>query len=356
MYEDDDEISGGADLDDLDDSPGYPSDDDEDLEYPESGPGPTADEYEDMEDPDAPAPIDDDDEDLELPEKTFQDGSKEVKREKTKPEDKPKKGNIHAENRVLKRENRNIDRENRELKRKLDLILEKLQEKDVSQDIEPEEEIPLEADDPIGHQAAVNRKILKKIEEREKLEQFKAQQQAFIDEIKESDRHIAEFADSSVGRDEYNKAIAYLAERDVEDIMNDDLDITEEDAVKLAAERAVERKIKWMRAGLNPGKQFYNRAVRAGYKRQSSSTPDQRRSVKQQDPKQEIKRANARDAASRTLSTATGVSARRKTTSDDISKMSDQDIEAFLDSKAKEMNGRKRGNVRISDIIEPTYR
>src|SRR5690606_1677634 len=122
----------------------------------------------------APAPVDDDDDDLEYPERTFEDGSKEEKKKPQSQEEKPKKGNIHAENRILKRENRNKDRENRELKRKIDLILERLQKQDEVPQEDPEDEIPAEADDPIGHQAAINRKILKKIEEREKLEQFKA--------------------------------------------------------------------------------------------------------------------------------------------------------------------------------------
>lgn len=320
----------------------------EDLSYPEPGAGPeqfdngySEDEYDETEEIE--------DEVLTQPEPEQGDAPRKAQApEKSTPEKKKPTGNPHAAARIAARENQILRQRTEQLLALLeDREAERLSASTPAEKPEPEEEvqIPTFDEDPLKHIAARLDKMEREKAKESKQSEEKSKQSEVKQYLNESNRLIKDFV-SKVGVENYNAATQFLAQAKVEEILEENPGFSQADAVKAATLWINNQRIHNVANGKNPGEFFYNKAKKFGF---------QAKAVASQTGKEKItsKSNPARDSASKTLSAASGIGAKKVVSVDDVLRYQGDHWDNFISEKAKSL-GKKSGDIVMSDILAPT--
>lgn len=272
--------------------------------------------------------------------------------EDTEPEDllpQAASNRLHAELRVTRRENREMREENRLLRERFDRFLSVLEQagENVGEDGQPvhEEAVPDENEDPLGFQIYTQKKILEKLHALENNEAQKGQVDEAAAVFQRADAQTAQFV-NTVGKEVYDGATQFLVKKLVYDRMAD-LGMSKADAINDAARWVLDRKLEWAQTGKNPGKMFFDKALREGYKaggKRSGGQPS--------DVKADIARKRERAAKSPSISAAGPGKSAKKLTIDNALRMSENDWDRAVEEIAKD-RGKKSRDLRMSDLIKP---
>lgn len=327
-YEDDEldlELDQNDELDSI-------SDDDEDLSFPEderrTGP------VEEDEDADPIIVEDDDDEEVEPQAPARKPAEK-------KHDEKPGKKKIGNPYAALRTAERNQARLEARLERLMAVLEEREQEPEKNE--EEEIEVPPYEQDPIGNVAANQKRVEKKIDSISERQRKKEEEAAFARSIQEADNAIVSFK-SKVGEDVYNEAIQYAVELRRADVAEAYPELSDDEVERVIAVQALQEKVKAMSAGKNPGKLFYDYAVRHGFR------PSKKEQREEADPRASIRREREKESRARTIAGTRGKPAGQKLSAGEFVGMSDEDFDDYLSSIEKE-GGKRRGTLRISDLV-----
>lgn len=172
------------------------------------------------------------------------------------------KGNPYARIRVLEREKRLQEARERETNEKLSLIVQALEEGAGAR----EQEDVIEDGDPISMlsrkqdaQAEALKELLKRQEDEKKHQELQQIEMHANTQIQE----FAKMADG-IEQDLYKKAVAHYVNVMLAEAL-EDTDKTENEAAKDVGKQIADMKIKFVRAGKNPGEEFFKRAVLHGF-------------------------------------------------------------------------------------------
>lgn len=277
---------------------------------------------------------DDDEADLEYRpvekvEKIFKDKDGQAKDKKT--------GNPFAALRVA-------NRENKILSDRLERVLQLLEQSKEEQEPEPEPE-PDYADNPLG---AVNykvNKLLKENEELKKASKEKTELEAVKEVVTVADNGIKDFRDK-VGNEDYDAAIQHLVSLRISDLAEAYPEATQDEIGRFILNEAQQEKVKLARAGKNPGKVFYEYAVRHGYKPKERAVDPPK---SKESPRDIISRQKERDAKTKTIAAVPG-KAPKTPSIDDFVGMSEDDFEDYMVALSKQ-KGRKGSTLKVNEIL-----
>lgn len=317
-------------LEDVD--PEMPLDyDDDDLSYPEDVRRASVEPQRHSDDL---AEDDDDDSKEEIrvakPVKDFNKVSKEKQ-----PEEKKKIGNPFAALRKSQRENEKI-------LQRVESLLSVINSPKTQVEEEEEVDIPPFEVNPIGHVNAKTDKILNTIEKEKESRKEREDRDNIVAALNTADRKIQEFR-TEIGEGTYNDAINYLVQLRKSDMEEMYPNATDTELNTMLANAAMEEKYKLYQEGKNPGKVFYNYALRHGFKPTKKDSKDA--------PEQEIRRVKEKEAKAKTIATVAGKPTRGRLSANDFVGMSDDEFDSLVDGVSKE-RGHRRGDIRISDLVE----
>lgn len=294
--------------------------------------------------------------------------------EQPEEEEKPRagKGEPHARARVAERVAREKENENRVLRARMEQLIELVQENVERQELaqrqaapqpeqqeEEEIEIPPYEVDPQAHNAAKMDLILKKFEQAERAQAEEKKRMAVINAFRAADTQVREFMNlPEVGEDNYNAATEHLAKVRIETAMIRNPDLSKRKAIEQVSEEILRDKLTWLQKGINPGRQFYSEAIRAGYKpysvreeEEEEATQPVRRVAKPNPDVQKIRKDNQRESTARTVSSLNGSPAKKKLDINTLTAMDDDQWETAMEDMAATM-GKKRRDLKISDFVK----
>ena len=172
------------------------------------------------------------------------------------------KGNPYARARVLERDNKKLRQKQADLEAKLNQVLDRLAGGQPA--VEEEEREP---EDPVER---IHYGIKKSAEEVAALreEMAREKQQARVNALaNDANNTIQEFSArvEQVAPGAYKGAVAHLANLWISEKIEDE-DLSAEDAQQEVARKAETLKLKWRSEGLDPGEEFFKRAIAAGFR------------------------------------------------------------------------------------------
>lgn len=275
--------------------------------------------------------------------------------EEETPEEPPKKGNVHAALRVAQRSLVQAERTNQILATRFNQLLEMVQNGQFAggqtpqkADAEPEEPMPSFDEDPMGNISGrlgqVEKMFKSFMENVGKSEQINTTTNA----LREIDNATAVYAET-IGRDTYNDAIQHLAQVRVQEEILNNPGLTEPEAVQIVAQKVINDKIRWARAGVNPGEQWVKQARTLGWRPTSKGKAPVEKNA---NAREAVARSREKNRKGTTISRAPGSAASKSLTVDDILKYPERDWDTLMRKSAKAM-GKSPRDLKFSDIVPP---
>lgn len=258
----------------------------------------------------------------------------------------PQPYNPNADPNVAWARARVLERERDTYRKRLDLIISELQKQQTQQPEEEEEELEFLAPDEKA--AKISEKTLRKIEALENQQKLTKQQQMLQQAIGVADAYIANFA---VANPQYTQAIAHLAAVELDEFLDENPELTQQEAEAKIMGKVQSDKLRWLQAGKHPGVELWKRAVRRGFNPQAmeqymdDADEPVEAPVKQKQPAQDeveqVKRKREKQQASKTISTVQGAQGRSSLNAKSLAKMSEKDFLDKIADLTKDTPGRR---------------
>lgn len=308
---------------------------------------------------------DDDDEEDDGPEETaedvtnfassFRDGPAipEQRQQKTSTQQAPvaekpgKKGNVHAELRI-------VQRENRIMQERFAKLLDAITNPQPMQEEEQEPEIvPLEQD-PLSHLASKLEQVNRKVDKQNLTAKQQQERERMGKLLSEADDLTAQVAEK-IGVDNWQDAMEYLAEVRIEDYLERNPDRTREEANQIIGAAVLKEKVALTAAKRNPAELYLKDALRFGWRPQGqvnqAAAPVPQQAPQTRSAKQEIRDANGKGQGTRTTASLNGAPAKQKLSAKAVVGMKENDFRDLVDDIVKDRG--RTGAVKLSDFINP---
>jgi len=241
------------------------------------------------------------------------------------------KGNVFARNRILERENKVILRRMEDLMARL--------ESKAQPEPEPVEEVPFEVD-PLKsihtRQERIERELKREREEAKKRDEERELRTKFT----VANEAIQDFMDETP---DYGSAIEHLGQIEYEEALEENPDLSHEEVDRLLYDRLNEQKLRWIKAGKNPGEELYKKAQRRGYRKQEAAQRPEHK-----DAKAEVEAERKRAAAGSSISRAAGRASEGRVNASKIARMTDAEYREWADEQLKKSGG---GRMRMKDLL-----
>lgn len=285
------------------------------------------DPLEGLEEPETPE-VEDSEEEAPSEELVGEEEGEEVE-EPTQPQPQPNDNVGWARARIL-------ERERDTLAARLNTLLSALQQPQQVTQEEPEED--LDAYTPEEQNLKLTKKLVKEVETIKQAEVKKQQAATITNVMNLADTQIAQF--SSQNPIIYGAAVSHLAAIELDEFLDENPGLTPQEAEVTLMNKIAADKIKWLKAGKNPGAELYKRAIRRGFDPQSVVVPEEeegdvqmpeikpkkvQKAVPEQDSETQIKRGKQREQVSRSLSSVPGVAGKGALTAKQLAKMDESD-------------------------------
>lgn len=225
----------------------------------------------------------------------------------------PIKGNPFARIRVLEREKRLAEERNQRIEEQFIKLTESLSKLAPQEEEDPEED--LSTLNPIEAISKRQEMILERIESREKQEQEEKEREQITEEERAADIHIQSFIQRAeqAAPGVYPAAVAHLANVKMSEYLDDNPDVSVEDAEAEVGKWARGIKMRALREGKNPAEEFLRRSVQVGFNPNGAVKPQKAPGATNQqqvqpNPAQQIQAEQRRKEALGSLSNMQGTS------------------------------------------------
>lgn len=263
-------------------------------------------------------------------------------------EPKEKKGNIFAENRILKRDMKVMEQRFSQL---IDALNNRNQPNEEEQEEEDDDVVPFEQD-PLTHLAQKIGSVDKKMEQQKVLEKQRQQQEVigrYLDKADEYTNQVIE----KIGPQYWDEAMEHLANVRIEDFLERNPNKTRNEASELIGAAIINEKIRLVAAGRNPAEVYLKDAFRFGYKPTGADQPVKREvaPLKPAVPnaKDQIRSQNSKAQNTRTTATLNGAPAKQKLSAKAVVGMAERDFRDLVDDVTKD----RKSEPRLRDFILP---
>ena len=263
-------------------------------------------------------------------------------------EPKEKKGNIFAENRILKRDMKVMEQ-------RFSQLIEAINNRNQPQEEEGEEEednvVPFEQD-PLTHLAQKIGSVDKKMEQQKVLEKQRQQQEVIGKYLEKADEYTNQVIEK-IGPQYWDEAMEHLANVRIEDFLERNPNKTRNEASELIGAAIINEKIRLVASGRNPAEVYLKDAFRFGYRPTGATQPAKQEPVPSKpavpNAKDTIRSQNSKAQNTRTTATLNGAPAKQKLSAKAVVGMAERDFRDLVDDVTKD----RRSEPRLRDFILP---
>jgi hypothetical protein len=260
--------------------------------------------------------------------------------------EKGKKGNVHAELRIVQRENRIMQERFAKL---LDAIT---NPQPLAEEEQEPEIVPFEQD-PLTHMVSKLDAVSRKVDKQTLTQKQQQERERISGLLHEADNLTTDVA-NKIGVENWQDAMEYLADVRIEDYLERNPDRTRDEASQIIGAAVLREKVALTAAKKNPAELYLKDALRFGW-RPAGQTTQAAQPVQQKAPvrtaKQEIRDANGKGQGTRTTASLNGAPAKQKLSAKAVVGMKENDFRDLVDDVMKERG--RNGSLKLSDFISP---
>lgn len=255
------------------------------------------------------------------------------------------KGNVHAKLRI-------VERQNRVMEDRLNKLIEAITNPVVQEEEEQEPEIVPFEQDPLTHMVSKLDSVAKKVDKQALTQKQLQERERMGKALERADNLTYEMA-QKIGENNWQDAMAYLAEVRIEDFLDRNPERTRDEASNIIGAAILKEKINLVNAGRNPAELYLKDAIRFGFRpaevREQVAQPKAQAAAR--NPKDEIRSQNSKGAGTRTTASLNGAPAKQKLSAKAVVGMKESDFRDLVDEVSKERG--KNATLKLSDFILP---